>query len=219
MDKKTKEFLITFFLGPFGVHKFMKGNIKLGLLYLFTLGLFGIGWIVDLFKLATNMPNGLNFLNGSKSLMGTDGINAIHNGKLPNIQGTNLNLSNDETCCYMDNAYTFKDKTITTGYTGGHNGVSIRIMKGLSYRVGGSGSKAVRQTTRTTYDGILYITTKRIIYSSQNESFDKTFDKITSITEAQDGVIIQIGSHTYSIVVETHAEFMQVYQLIRTINK
>lgn len=219
MDKKTKEFLITFFLGLFGVHKFMKGNIKMGLLYLFTLGIFGIGWIADLIKLATQLPDGLKFKSGSQSLMGTDGIDAIRSGKLPNIQDTNLNLSNNEICCYMDNAYTFKDKTITTGYTGGHNGVSIRIMKGLSYRVGGSGSKAIRQTTRIKYDGILYITTKRIIYSSQQESFDKTFDKITSITEAQDGIIIQIGSHTYSIVVDTHTEFMQVYNLVKVIEQ
>lgn len=216
MNNLVVEFIITLLFGMFGVHKFMKGDSKMGFIYLFTLGLFGIGWIIDLVKL------GIQFANGgtsSKSLMGSEGINAIHNGKLPNIQGTNLNLSNGESCCYMDRAYTFKDKTVTTGYTGGHNGVSIRIMKGLSYHTGKSGSQAVRQTTRTTYNGILYITTKRIIFTSQDESFDKTFDKITSINEAKDGLIIQIGSHTYSIIVDTHSEFMQVFNLLKSINE
>lgn len=41
--------LVTVFLGCFGVHKFMKGEIGLGLLYLFTCGGFGIGWIIDSF--------------------------------------------------------------------------------------------------------------------------------------------------------------------------
>ncbi len=40
-------FLLCFFLGVFGAHKFYEGKIGLGLLYLFTFGLFGIGWFAD----------------------------------------------------------------------------------------------------------------------------------------------------------------------------
>ena len=210
--KKVKEMLIVVLGGPFGIHKFLKGDKKMGFLYLFTFGLFGIGWFLDMVKVfSENLPN----INGYTSLMGTEGIKVIHDGKLPDIQGTNLNLSSEETCCYMDKAYTFKDKTITTGYTGSHQGYSLRIMKGLSYHTGKSGSQAIRETQRTTYNGILYLTTKRIIYSSENESFDKTLDKITSIQEANDGIIIQIGSHTYSIVTKTHSEFMKVFNLLK----
>lgn len=45
--KPTKRMLITVFLGFLGVHKFMDGKIGMGFLYLFTMGLGGIGWIVD----------------------------------------------------------------------------------------------------------------------------------------------------------------------------
>lgn len=41
---------IVAFLGVFGVHRFMDGSIGMGILYLFTAGLFGIGWLVDLIK-------------------------------------------------------------------------------------------------------------------------------------------------------------------------
>ena len=41
------DFLITLFLGYLGVHKFKQGKVGLGFLYLFTFGLFGIGWIID----------------------------------------------------------------------------------------------------------------------------------------------------------------------------
>lgn len=209
-NEKKKDLLIVIFGGVFGLHKFIKGDIKMGIIYLFTAGLFGIGWIIDIIKVLTGSSS-----SGGSSLMGSAGLNVIRDGKLPNIQGTNLNLSSGETCCYMDRAYTFKDKTITTGYTGRSNGVSIRIMKGLSYRTGAGNSQAIRETQRTTYNGILYITTKRVIFTSQDESFDKTFDKITSIQEAKDGLIIQIGSHTYSIITKTHSEFMQVFNLIK----
>lgn len=39
------------FLGFFGAHKFYEGRVLLGVVYLFTAGLFGIGVIVDLFIL------------------------------------------------------------------------------------------------------------------------------------------------------------------------
>lgn len=43
-------FCIVFFLGPLGVHRFIDGSIGMGVLYLFTVGLFGIGYIVDVIK-------------------------------------------------------------------------------------------------------------------------------------------------------------------------
>lgn len=43
-------FCLCLFLGFFGAHYFYEGNIKRGILYLFTVGLFGIGWIADIFK-------------------------------------------------------------------------------------------------------------------------------------------------------------------------
>ena len=84
---KIKELLIVIFGGLFGIHKFIKGDTKMGVIYLFTVGLFGIGWIVDIVKVLIDIP-----LNGRSSLMGSEGIRTINEGKIPNIQGTNLNL-------------------------------------------------------------------------------------------------------------------------------
>ena len=39
------------FMGPAGVHKFYEGKIGTGLLYLFTGGLFGVGWLFDFINL------------------------------------------------------------------------------------------------------------------------------------------------------------------------
>ena len=49
------KFIITLFFGMFGVHKFMENKIGIGVLYFFTLGLFGIGYIIDVVKAFINL--------------------------------------------------------------------------------------------------------------------------------------------------------------------
>lgn len=42
--------IVTVLLGWLGIHWFISGRIGMGLLYMFTFGLFGIGWFVDIIK-------------------------------------------------------------------------------------------------------------------------------------------------------------------------
>ena len=50
--------LLCIFLGGLGAHYFYVGRWGMGLLYLFTLGLFGIGWLVDIIRiLAGTFPD------------------------------------------------------------------------------------------------------------------------------------------------------------------
>ena len=44
------KFIVCLFFGCFGVHKFMEKKKKLGFLFLFTIGLFGFGWLFDCCK-------------------------------------------------------------------------------------------------------------------------------------------------------------------------
>ena len=48
-------YLLWFLLGPVGVHKFYLGKMGMGILYLFTGGIFLIGWIIDLFTLPSQV--------------------------------------------------------------------------------------------------------------------------------------------------------------------
>ncbi len=55
MPKSTKNrwvaFALCLFLGIFGAHYFYTGRIGMGILYLFTGGLVGIGWIIDMIRI------------------------------------------------------------------------------------------------------------------------------------------------------------------------
>ena len=47
LRNKWVALILCIFLGYFGVHKFYEGKVGMGIIYLFTFGLFGIGWAID----------------------------------------------------------------------------------------------------------------------------------------------------------------------------
>jgi TM2 domain-containing membrane protein YozV len=62
MKSKPLAYLLWFFFGVFGIHKFYLNKPLVGILYIFTLGIFFIGWFIDAFTLGTQVDayNALN---------------------------------------------------------------------------------------------------------------------------------------------------------------
>ena len=48
---KWTAFVLCVFLGYLGAHRFYEGKVILGIIYLFTFGLFGIGWFIDIIRI------------------------------------------------------------------------------------------------------------------------------------------------------------------------
>ena len=44
-------FLLCFFLGPFGAHRFFVGKVKTGVIHLLTLGGLGVWTLIDFFRI------------------------------------------------------------------------------------------------------------------------------------------------------------------------
>ena len=55
-DDKLIDLLICIFLGGLGIHRFIKGHMISGIIWLCTGGLFLIGWIIDIIYIATDKP-------------------------------------------------------------------------------------------------------------------------------------------------------------------
>ncbi len=68
--KNKKRILCTIFGGWFGLHKFIDGEIGIGVLYFFTCGLFLVGWICDIVK----EVRGDNFSTAPTNIFNNDSI-------------------------------------------------------------------------------------------------------------------------------------------------
>jgi hypothetical protein len=55
MKSKSTAYILWFFLGIIGAHKFCLNKTGIGILYFFTFGIFGIGWLIDLFTLGSQV--------------------------------------------------------------------------------------------------------------------------------------------------------------------
>lgn len=60
MKNKKLKLIVIIFLGMFGVHKFIEKDKTMGWIYLFTCGLCGIGWIIDIVKCIIDIINESN---------------------------------------------------------------------------------------------------------------------------------------------------------------
>lgn len=83
---------------------------------------------------------------------------------IPPINGSNVVLKKGETAHFATSIILKEMKTVSLGYRGGSQGVSFRVMKGVSYRVGGHRGHVVKEDRLTeTSRGVLILTNKRII--------------------------------------------------------
>lgn len=87
---KTLALILCIFLGYFGVHNFYVKKNKMGLLYLCTIGLFGIGWIVDIVMICTD-----KFKDGDGLIVASPKSNNMPNANIYNTPAVNsINKTN-----------------------------------------------------------------------------------------------------------------------------
>jgi len=125
----------------------------------------------------------------------------ILDGKIPQrvkIDGTvPFNFQKGETLVWLFQNVPYYEPRTRTTYSGGYSGVSLRVAKGVYYRVGGFRGNPVVTTQTVLIDtGTLGITAKHIYFAGNAKSFRIRYDKIVSFTPYSDGIAIQRDAST-----------------------
>ncbi len=186
------DFLICFLFGWAGIHKFREKKTGMGILYLCTMGLFFIGWIIDTIRYLIAAIKG-------ERIWGNRPRELDDSEELPVIVSSNLMLSNGEICHYCGPATFVKTKNVVVGYAGGSRGTSIRIAKGMSVRVGAQKAAPIRGDVQERTPGILSVTNKRVVFSGNKGAFDKKLSALSAVTPYQNGIAFQFGEQQYPL--------------------
>jgi len=134
-------------------------------------------------------------VNSKKELAKFRILNEIQNGILPTTIVPNLVLQKNETAHWKENACILENKVIRRRYEGGSRGVSIRLAKGLSYRVGGHRGQILTDTALIAVSqGELVLTNKRIIFKGDSKSLNMKLDKVLNFEFFSDGINITESS-------------------------
>lgn len=125
----------------------------------------------------------------------------ILRGQLPTIEPNNLFLKNGETCHYADRAI-YEKRTVSKKRVRKSAGYSMPgLFKGTRVNVGGSNLEYEDDVKYSTIKGVLYITTKRIIFVSGADGFDRKTEDLVAVTPYTNCIELQFSKETLKLFV------------------
>lgn len=130
-------------------------------------------------------------------------LNAIDIAEKFIVSDAPVALKKDEHCYYAGIARGGKIKTLTTGYKSGSSGYSVRVMKNVTYRSGGTAGHAVReQVLEMSQKGTFVITGNRFILMTTQYGFELPAHKVGNIELRPDGIALYAGSKSHIVVTD-----------------
>ena len=122
-------------------------------------------------------------------------------GRLPNLQPDALLLRKGEACHYAERAI-YEKRTVSKRRIRKNTGYSVPgLFKGSRIHVGGGNTEYVDDVKYTTIKGILYITTKRLIFVSAEEGFDRHIEDIVAVIPYANCIEFQFSKETLKLFV------------------
>jgi len=129
--------------------------------------------------------------NSKKELARLRLVTEIQNGNLPDLSVQDVILQKNEIAHWSEPASLLEERVVDRRYEGGSHGVSIRIVKGIYYRVGSQRGHLVTDKAVVPISwGDLIITNKRIIFRGDSKSFNVRLDKLLETHLFSDGLRI-----------------------------
>lgn len=139
----------------------------------------------------------------------------IRNGRLPHINVDQLFTKRGEICHYADRAILIVEKTKKIVHSRNHGMSTPGLFKGDRYHWGDSTSTVDEQIETEHCKGMLYVTNKRIIFTSKSEGFDKQYRYLSSVKPYSNAIELQYGSTIYSLFVPDGAIVYAVIQMLK----
>lgn len=130
-----------------------------------------------------------------QSILPSQAVNLIYSGKLPEIYADKLILKQGEKCRYVEMGAIVTQKKYSYRW---NSGSSSTWWKGFTHHV--STGESIPQYDLEFTKGFLYFTDKRIVFVANKHGFEKKIDKLSAITEFSDGIVLQFGDKTYTLL-------------------
>lgn len=113
----------------------------------------------------------------------------IQEGTLPTTQVSNVIFQRGEQAHWTEAGDILEERVVGRRYVGGSNGVSIRIAKGVSYRVGASrGNLVTDKAVVPVSSGEFIVTNRRAIFRGDKKSFALSIPKLLDVNFFSNGV-------------------------------
>ncbi len=135
--------------------------------------------------------------------------------KFPEIYTDDIYLQPGEKC-YFYSMVQLIDIKIVKDYLHTSFGTSMpglfkgdRLGSGISWR-----KEIGEHEERSSYTGMLYVTSKRTIFVEKTKGFDKRHTSISAIMPYSDGIEIQYGSKTYLLMTDDAMQLYELYEMM-----
>ena len=127
-------------------------------------------------------------------------LRILSQGKLPTILLDGIlpiPLASNERLVYKFDHVHYSNTVTESHFVGGSNGVSVRVFKGVSYRLGNFRGHT-EKTDRINYvgGGTLFVTTKHLAFVSSSVSMRIPFSKIAGFTPIRNGFVFYRTNQT-----------------------
>lgn len=138
-------------------------------------------------------------------------LTLIQAGELPVIDVPGLLLQRGEVAHWATDADLLEERVLRRSYQGGSRGTTIRVMKGVSFRVRATRGQMVSESGIVPVStGRLVITSKRVLFLGNPKGFTVRLDKVLGVEMYADGLQIMDdkGNPRLLRLSPTHADFV-----------
>lgn len=165
-----------------------------------------MGFFSDLFGISQASDN-------IPAIMPRGAINQINRGILPIINTDKILMTKGEKCHFVERAILITEK-VSRHYEGRSNGYSVKLTKHVTYRTGKNKGVPVEDMTQIKTKGLIYVTSKRIIFVADKNAFDKKCSSLTACVPYSNAVKLQFGTKTFTLMVPNGGAINDVVNMV-----